>query len=162
MFALFIAGVLSFVLVQNGTIRADVNPATNALKFAGSLATSSEGVTVSVDAENRNCLVEQTPSRWTVVVQNDSQQAVDEVLILRVQGMKDLSIANYQPSWQTRGAYQEATIKIGTMASGQITTFELSGTPHTFNTALSASLSDGTGFIYTTTAGLSVAAKNSC
>ena len=161
-FALFVAGVLSFVLVQNGTIRADINPATNALKFAGSLATSSEGVTVSVDAENRDCLVKNVSSRWTVIVQNDSPDKVDEVLILKVQGMNDISIANYQPSWQTQGGYQEAAIKIGAMASGQIVTFELSGVPRSFNTALSASLSDGTGFVYTTTAGLSVAAKNSC
>ena len=161
-FALFVAGLLSFVLVQNGTIRADINPTASALNFTGSLATSSEGVTVSVDAENRDCLVRNTPSRWAIVVQNDSLEKVDEVLILKVQGMSGLSLANYQPSWQTQGAHQEATINIGAMSSGQIVTFELTGAPNASVASVIAGLSDSTGFIYTTTTGLSVTAKNSC
>lgn len=161
-FALFVAGVLSFVLIQNGTIRADVNPATAGISFTNSLATSPDDVTVGVDTTSRACLVRKTTSRWTIVAQNDSAEAVDETVIIKAQGFGDLKLADYEPIWQTQGSYEEATINIGRMNSGQIVTFELTGAPSASNATVAAALSDSTGFIYSTSAGLTVPVKNAC
>ncbi len=161
-FALFVAGVLSFALIQNGTIRADVNPTSSGMSFTNSLVTSPEKVTLGVDTTSRVCLARNAVSRWTIVAQNDSTEAVDETIIIRAQGMSDLKLADYEPTWQTQGNYKETTINIGRMNSGQIVTFELTGTPSASNTSVLAAISDTTGFIYSTSAGLTVPVKNTC
>jgi hypothetical protein len=148
------------VFRQNGVIMADVNTAK--VEFSSGLVTGSNGITVSVDNQDRACLTRGGLAGWTITAQNDSRDESDVTLAFRISGLKELEVLNYNPSWQTDGDAEQAYLRLGTMAPGQISVFELSGNTLGDIATVAVSPSDSSGFIYNTWAGTKTIVRNSC